>query len=83
MFDVCVQLYYKLEEGQDEERAARQQEAVCKDRLKDLYHEAHLQAVITYYANVLGQVVKKDRVRELILDRETDLTEEQYLQVIK
>jgi hypothetical protein len=31
----------------------------------------------------LGQVVKKDRVRELILDRETDLTEEQYLQVIK
>jgi hypothetical protein len=35
-------LYYKLEEGQDEEREARQQEAVCKDRLKDLYHEAHL-----------------------------------------
>jgi hypothetical protein len=76
-------LYYKLEEGQDEERAARQQEAVCKDHLKDLYHEVHLQAVITYYADVLGQVVKKDRVKELILDRETNLTEEQYLQVIK
>jgi hypothetical protein len=54
MFDVYVQLYYKLEAGQDEERAAWQQEAVCKDRLKDLYHEVHLQAVITYYADVLG-----------------------------
>jgi len=83
MFDVCVQLYYKLEEGQDEERAARVQEVVCKERLKDMYHEAHLQAVISYYADVFRQVVKKPRVRELILERETDLTEEQYMQVIK
>ena len=52
MFDVCVQLYYKLEEGQDEERAARVQEAVCKERLKDMYHEAHLQAIISYYVDV-------------------------------
>jgi hypothetical protein len=48
-----------------------------------MYHEVHLQAVISYYANVFRQVVKKPRVRELILERETDLTEEQYMQVIK
>ena len=83
MFDVYVQLYYKLEEGQDEERATRVQEAVCKECLKDLYHEAHLQCVISYYADVLGQVVKKPQVRDMILQRETDLTEAQYMQVIK
>jgi hypothetical protein len=32
---------------------------------------------------VLGQVVKKPQVREMILQRETDLTEAQYMQVIK
>jgi hypothetical protein len=32
---------------------------------------------------VLGEVIKKDRVRLMLLQRETDLTEEQYLQVIK
>jgi hypothetical protein len=38
---------------------ARVQEVVCKERLKDMYHEAHLQAVISYYTDMLGQVVKK------------------------
>jgi hypothetical protein len=32
---------------------------------------------------MLGEVIKKDRVRLMLLQRETDLTEEQYLQVIK
>jgi hypothetical protein len=32
---------------------------------------------------VLGQVVKKPQVREMILQREIDLTEAQYMQVIK
>ena len=32
---------------------------------------------------MLGQVVKKPQVREMILQRETDLTEAQYMQVIK
>jgi len=80
--DVCVQDFFTCEEGR-EQHAARVQEAVCKDRLKDLYHEAHLQCVISYYTDVLGQVVKKPQVREMILQRETDLTEAQYMQVIK
>jgi len=80
--DVCVQDFFTCEEGR-EQHAARVQEAVCKDRLKDLYHEEHLQCVISYYADVLGQVVKKPQVREMILQRETDLTEAQYMQVIK
>jgi hypothetical protein len=41
-----------------------------------MYHEAHIQCVITYYANVLGEVIKKGRVRLMLLQRETDLTEE-------
>jgi hypothetical protein len=32
---------------------------------------------------VLGEVIKKDQVRLMLLQREIDLTEEQYLQVIK
>jgi len=80
--DVCVQDFFTCEEGR-EQHAARVHEAVCKDHLKDLYHEAHLQCVISYYADVLGQVVKKPQVREMILQRETDLTEAQYMQVIK
>jgi hypothetical protein len=32
---------------------------------------------------VLGEVIKKYRVRLMLLHRETNLTEEQYLQVIK
>lgn len=56
------------------------QENVCHGRLKDIYHEARIQCVISHYANVLGEVIKKDRVRqEIILQRETDLTEEEYL----
>ena len=80
--DVCVQDFFMCEEGR-EQHVARVQEAVYKDRLKDLYHEAHLWCVISYYADVLGQVVKKPKVREMILQRETDLTEAQYMQVIK
>jgi hypothetical protein len=80
--DVCVQDFFKCEEGK-EEHAVRVQEAVCHAHLKDLYHEVHIQCVITHYANVLGEVIKKDQVRLMLLQRETDLTKEQYLQVIK
>jgi hypothetical protein len=59
MFDVCVQLYFKLEDEQDLMQAARQHDLVCVDRLKDMYHEARTQAIISYYANV-----KNDRVNK-------------------
>jgi hypothetical protein len=49
-----------------------------------MYHDAHIQCVINHYRNYLGEVIKKERVRqEIILQRETDLTEEEYLTVIK
>jgi hypothetical protein len=59
MFDVCVQLYFKLEDEQDLMQVARQHDLVCVDRLKDMYHEARTQAIISYYANV-----KNDRVNK-------------------
>lgn len=83
IYDVCVQEFFKCADGK-EAHAARVQENVCHGRLKDMYHEARIQCVISHYANKLGEVIKKERVRqEIILQRETDLTEEEYLRVIK
>jgi hypothetical protein len=36
-----------------------------------------------YYANVKNDRVNKEQVREMVCQEETDLTEEQYMQVIK
>jgi len=57
------------------------QDKVCRERLKDLYHEGRIQCIIIYNANVLGRVVRKREARQMMLQRETDLTREQYLQV--
>jgi hypothetical protein len=83
MFDACVQLYYTLAEGQDPDVADRHQDKVCESRLKDMFYEAHTQAVISYYANFREMKVNKTQARELICDPQTDLTEEQYMQVNK
>ena len=48
-----------------------------------MYYEARLQAFVDYNANVLRIGVKKAQVRQFILQRETDLTEQQYVQVLK
>ena len=57
--------------------------AVCKDRLKDLYHEARIQAIRDFHANVLGENIKKPQIRQRMNSREADLTQAQYEQVIK
>jgi hypothetical protein len=78
--DVCMQEFFTCQEGHQVE-AARVQNRVCRERLKDMYHEARLQCIITYSADVLGRVVRKSEAREMILQRETDLTRDQYIQV--
>lgn len=78
--DVCMQGYFTCEAGQ-EELAARVQDRVCRERLKDLYHEARVQCIVTYNADVLGKVVRKHEARQMMLQRETDLTRDQYIQV--
>ena len=78
--DVCMQDYFTCEDGKQAE-AARVQDKVCRERLKDLYHEGRIQCIITYNADVLGRVVRKREARQMMLQRETDLTREQYLQV--
>lgn len=83
MFDACVQLYYRLAEGQDPEVADKHQDKVCESRIKDMFYEARTQAVISYYANYKGMKVDKTTAREMICEPETDLTEEQYMQVNK
>lgn len=78
--DVCMQDYFTCEAGQ-EELAAKVQDKVCRERLKDLYHEGRIQCIISYNADVLGKVVRKEQAREMMLQRETDLTRDQYIQV--
>jgi hypothetical protein len=81
MHDGCMQEWFVCEDGAQEDRVAYPQEETCKDRLKDMYHEAHIQCVITYNADVLGRSVTKSQARQMVLDPETDITREQYLQV--
>lgn len=57
------------------------QDRVRRERLKDLYHETHIHCIITYNADVLGRVVRKKEAREMMLQRETALTREQYISV--
>ena len=75
-----MQDYFTCEDGKQAE-AVRVQDKVCRERLKDLYHEGRIQCIIIYNANVLGRVVRKREARQMMLQRETDLTREQYLQV--
>ena len=58
-----------------EGQAERVQDKVCRNRLSDLYHETHLQCIINYNMNVLGDVVRKQAAKTMTL------TKEQYLQV--
>jgi hypothetical protein len=51
------------------------------ERLKDMYYEAHLQVLITYYAEVLGQSLLKSKARAMNLWPETDLPREIYVRV--
>jgi hypothetical protein len=81
--DVCAQGYWKCADGKEAE-AAIVLENACHARLRDMYQDARIQCVINHYRNCLGEVIKKERVRqEIILQRETDLTEDEYLTVIK
>jgi hypothetical protein len=68
------------EEGKEAE-AAKIQDKVCRERLKDMYSEAHIQCVISYHHEVLGQKVTKKHAREMIMFPDTDITREQYMQV--
>ena len=78
--DICMQECYTCEPGHEIE-ASRVQDRVCMERLKDMYYEAHLQVLINYHAEVLGQSLPKSQARAMILSPETDLPREIYLQV--
>jgi hypothetical protein len=81
--DVCVQEYFRCEDGK-QARAQVVLENAYHSRLRDLYHEARIQCIIKHYRNVLGEAIDKQRVRQdIVLERETDLTEEEYLRVSK
>jgi hypothetical protein len=46
-----------------------------------MYYEAHVQVLTSYYADVLRQRLPKEEARKMILDPDTDIDREFYLQV--
>jgi hypothetical protein len=64
-----MQYFFTCNEGY-EARVARVQDKVYRVQLSDLYHEARLQCIINYSADVLGQVVRKPDARVRTLTRE-------------
>ena len=50
-------------------------EEAAKKLVKDMHYEAHVQAIIDYYAQHRGMKVKKEEARTM------NLTKEQFLQV--
>jgi hypothetical protein len=77
---ICMQEWFTCEQGY-EVQASAMQDKVAKGRLKDMYYEAHVQVLITYYADVLRQRLPKEEARKMILDPDTDIDREFYLQV--
>jgi hypothetical protein len=53
-----MQTFFRCEDG-EEERADMCLKNSCKKRVTDMHHEVKHQAVITYYALVLGQKIGK------------------------
>jgi hypothetical protein len=68
-----MQTFFRCEDG-EEERADMCLKNSCKKRVTDMHHEVKHQAVITYYALVLGQKIGKEEARRM-------LTCEQLLEV--
>jgi hypothetical protein len=60
-----------------EARANSVAQKACSKLVKDMHYKAHIQAIITYNAQVLGVKFNKTQARN------TRLTREQYLQVNK
>jgi hypothetical protein len=71
-----MQTFFRCEDG-EEERADMCLRNSCKKRVTDMHHEVKHQAVVTYYALVLGQKISKEEARR------TMLTREQFIEVIQ
>ena len=70
-----MQDFYRCEPGY-EVIAAQVADTACHKLVKDLHYKAHVQAVVTYCADVEKRKVGKDVARNMFLTRE------QYLRVI-
>ena len=77
---ICVQEWFTCEPGY-ESQASVVQDKVAKGRVKDMYYEVHVQVLITYYADVKHERLPKKEARRMILDENTDIDRESYLQV--
>jgi hypothetical protein len=72
-----MQTFFRCEDG-EEERADMCLKNSCMKRVTDMHHEVKHQAVITYYASVLGQKIGKEEARRTMLTREQFLEVHEY-----
>jgi hypothetical protein len=72
-----MQTFFRCEDG-EEERADMYLKNSCKKRVTDMHHGVKHQAVITYYALVLGQKIGKEEARRTMLTREQFLEVHEY-----
>ena len=75
-----MQEWFTCEQGYEVQVSAMQ-DKVAKGRLKDMYYEAHVQVLITYYADVKHERLAKKDAGRMILEEATDIDRESYLQV--
>ena len=75
-----MQEHFTCEPGKEAE-ASRVQDKSCKSRLTDLYHEARIQCLVNFHADVKKQRIDKAAARRAMLKRETDLTRVDYISV--
>lgn len=49
---------------------------------KAMYYEAHVQVLVTYYADVKNETLPKKAAKKMIHYPDTDLPKDKYMQVI-
>jgi hypothetical protein len=64
-----MRTYFRCEEG-SEARVDLVATKACKKLITDMHHEAHIQAIITYYGSKLGEKVSKEEVRKMTLTQD-------------
>jgi hypothetical protein len=67
-----MQTYFRCKEG-SEAKADLVATKACKKLVTEMNHEAHIQAIITYYGSKHGEKVSKEEERKMTLTRDQHL----------
>lgn len=76
-----MQDWFRCDTGY-ETRASAVQDKAAKLRVKDMYYEAHVQVLVTCYADTKDETLPKKVAKRMLHYPDTDLAKELYMQVI-